>query len=157
MSRFKKKTDKGTPGISTASLPDIVFMLLFFFMVATKMRDASIMVKSNVPQATELVKLEHKNLVMPIFIGQPLKRYQAVYGTSPRVQLGDKFADDPSEIAFFVQKFRAKIPEAQHGMIFASIKGDKDITCGIVSDVKTELRKVGQLKVNYSAKPRPKK
>ncbi len=151
MSKFKKKTDKGLPAVSTASLPDIVFMLLFFFMVATKMRDSSIMVKNVVPEATELVKLEHKNLVNTIYIGVPLPQYQAVYGTAPQIQLGDKFST-PEDIPFFIEKFKAKIPEPQRPMIFTSLKVDGDVTMGIVSDVKTELRKSGQLKLNYSAK-----
>jgi len=155
MSKFKKKTDKGLPAVSTASLPDIVFMLLFFFMVATKMRDSSVMVKNVVPEATELVKLEHKNLVNTIYIGVPLPQYKAVYGSAPRIQLGDKFAE-PEDIPFFIEKFKAKIPEPQRPMIFTSLKVDGDVTMGIVSDVKTELRKSGQLKLNYSAKRRRK-
>jgi len=153
MSKFKKKTNKGTPKVSTASLPDIVFMLLFFFMVATKMRDSSIMVKNVVPAATELVKLEHKNLVNTIYIGVPLPQYKAVYGTAPQIQLGDKFST-PEDIPFFIEKFKAKIPEPQRPMIFTSLKVDGEVTMGIVSDVKTQLRKSGQLKLNYSAKKR---
>jgi len=151
MSKFKKKTNKGTPAVSTASLPDIVFMLLFFFMVATKMRDSSIMVKNVVPFATELVKLEHKNLVNTIYIGVPLPQYKAVYGTAPQIQLGDKFSS-PEDIPFFIEKFKTKIPEPQRPMIFTSLKVDGEVTMGIVSDVKTQLRKSGQLKLNYSAK-----
>lgn len=156
MSKFKKNNEKVTPKISTASLPDIVFMLLFFFMVATKMRDSSVMVKNVVPEATELVKLEHKNLVNTIHIGVPLKQYQAVYGSAPRIQLGDKFANDAAEVGEFIRLFTAKIPEKQRPAIFTSLKVDGDITMGIISDVKTELRKAGQLKLNYSAKARVK-
>ena len=61
MSKFKKDTGKDTPGISTASLPDIVFMLLFFFMVTTVMRETTIMVKQTMPEATEIKKLEKKS------------------------------------------------------------------------------------------------
>lgn len=35
MSKFRKEDKKAAPGVNTSSLPDIVFMLLFFFMVAT--------------------------------------------------------------------------------------------------------------------------
>ncbi len=155
MTKFKKNQEKAKPKISTASLPDIVFMLLFFFMVSTKMRDASVMVENKVPKATELVKLEHKNLVNTIHIGKPLKKYATLYGTAPRIQLGDKFATGVEEIGFFIRTFAAKIPEKQRPAIFTSLKVDSDVTMGIVSDVKTELRKAGQLKLNYSAMPRP--
>lgn len=43
MAKFKKDGKRETPAISTASLPDIVFMLLFFFMVSTTMREVSLM------------------------------------------------------------------------------------------------------------------
>ncbi|MEL6925714.1 MAG: biopolymer transporter ExbD, partial [Bacteroidota bacterium] len=71
MGKFKQKAGKGTPKVSTASLPDIVFMLLFFFMVVTVMRDAELMVQVVVPEATELQKLEKKSLVNYIHIGKP--------------------------------------------------------------------------------------
>ena len=71
MAKFKKDGKKETPAISTASLPDIVFMLLFFFMVATTMREVSLMVSNAMPQATQTVKLEKKSLVSNIYIGKP--------------------------------------------------------------------------------------
>ncbi|MEG0162753.1 MAG: biopolymer transporter ExbD, partial [Mucinivorans sp.] len=49
---FRKK--KNMPGISTASLPDVVFMLLFFFMVSTSMREVELKVDSTPPKASEV-------------------------------------------------------------------------------------------------------
>ena len=92
MSKFRKDSKKDTPGISTASLPDIVFMLLFFFMVTTVMRETTIMVKQSLPQATEIQKLEKKSLVSYIYIGSPVERMQGTYGTKARIQLNDAFA-----------------------------------------------------------------
>ena len=70
MSKFKKKK-KGMPGISTASLPDIVFMLLFFFMVTTVMRETELKIKKpQLPKATEIKKLERKSLVSYIYVGK---------------------------------------------------------------------------------------
>ena len=56
MSRFKKKKGTGTPAMSTASLPDIVFMLLFFFMVTTVMRETTLIVDNKLPKASEVKK-----------------------------------------------------------------------------------------------------
>ena len=153
MSKFKKKQGNAQPAISTASLPDIVFMLLFFFMVVTKMRDTELMVTTNTPQASELTKLEKKTLVNFIFIGRPTVKNQAKYGTKPRIQLGDKFAT-PDDIPLFLEKFKTTVPEGQRSAIISSMKVDGEVTMGIVSDVKTALRKAGQLKINYSAKSR---
>ena len=152
MSMFAKKRGKASPAISTASLPDIIFMLLFFFMVVTKLRDSELKLNVNTPSATELTKLEKKSLVNYIFIGTPTKKYQATYGTSPRIQLGDKFAEI-EEIPKFVEEHRLTVSEKERPAVITSLKVDGKTTMGIITDVKTELRKANQLKVNYSAKP----
>ncbi len=153
MAKFEKKRGKTAPAISTASLPDIIFMLLFFFMTVTVMRNSDLKVKIKIPEATELTKLEKKSLVNFIFIGKPLKNYQAKWGTSPKLQLGDKFADI-NDIPIFLEQHRIKIVEKRRKKIISSLKIDSDVTMGIVSDVKEQLRKSGQLKVNYSASKR---
>lgn len=150
MGKFEKKRGKASPEVSTASLPDIIFMLLFFFMMVTVMRDAELKVDVNTPEATELTKLEKKSLVNYIFIGKPKQSFQATYGTKPRMQLGDKFAT-VDEIPLFLEKHRAKLPENQRQGVTSSLKIDGSVTMGIVADVKTALRKANQLKINYSA------
>lgn len=153
MSKFAKKRGKTKPSVSTASLPDIIFMLLFFFMVVTVLRDAEIKVTVNTPYATELTKLEKKSLVNYLYIGRPMERYQQLYGTKPRLQLGDKISE-VYEIPIFLEKHRVKVSENQRPGITSSLRIDGTATMGIVQDVKTELRKSNQLKVNYSAKKR---
>ena len=81
MSKFKKKKSGGLPAISTASLPDIVFMLLFFFMVATVMRENTLLIKNTLPYADQIEKLDKKDLVMYIYAGAPSDRFQSQYGT----------------------------------------------------------------------------
>lgn len=151
MARIKKDREKGVPAISTASLPDIVFMLLIFFMTVTVMRTGEKLVQVIVPSATQLTKLEEKTLVNQIFIGRPVERYQAVYGTSPRIQLGDRFAD-VKDIPLFLEQHRIKVPLAQKARITTSLEVDGDVSMGIVGDVKTELRKANQLRLNYSVR-----
>ena len=151
MGKFSKKQGKAEPEVSTASLPDIIFMLLFFFMVVTVLRDAELKVGVNTPSATELTKLEEKSLVNYLYIGRPTAQYQKLYGTKPRLQLGDKFSN-VSDIPLFLEKHKIKVPEAKRPRITSSLRVDGEVTMGVVSDVKTELRKSGQLKVDYSAK-----
>jgi biopolymer transport protein ExbD len=153
MSKFQKKRGKSSPAISTASLPDIVFMLLFFFMVVTVLRDSELKVAVVTPQATELTKLEKKSLVNFMFVGKPVLKYRPTYGTKPRLQLGDKFSDF-DEIPLFLEKHKSKLREKERDQITTSLKVDGDVTMGIVTDIKIALRKAGQLKVNYSAKKR---
>lgn len=153
MSKFTKKRGKSSPEVSTASLPDIIFMLLFFFMVVTVMRSSDKMVDVVVPEATELTKLEKKSLVNQIYIGKPMEQYRDIYGSAPRIQLNDKISDE-DDIPIFLEKHKIKVPENQRSKITSSLRVDGEVTMGIVQDVKTALRKANQLKVNYSTRPR---
>jgi biopolymer transport protein ExbD len=147
LGHFKRKK-KGTPAISTASLPDIVFILLFFFMVATRMRETEIKVKQSLPKATEMEKLEKKDLLSYIYIGAPAESFQKEFGSAPRLQLNDRLATT-SDVIDFVASEKAKMrPELQNAIIIG-IKCDKDADLGILSDVKTELRKANALKITY--------
>lgn len=149
MSKFKKKKDGGQPAISTASLPDIVFMLLFFFMVTTVMREVTLKVKVSTPQATEVNKLERKSLVSYIYIGEPIKALQSQFGTAPRIQLNDAFATK-KDIIQFVESEREQTDPVEVPLMTFSLKVDKEAKMGIVTDVKQELRKANALKINYS-------
>lgn len=151
MSKFKKSTGGGTPAISTASLPDIVFMLLFFFMVTTVMREVTLLVENTKPYATEIKKLEKKNLVTYIYVGKPKKKLQAQVGTEPRIQLNDSFAR-LGEIQQYVIEERNAINEAERPLMTVSIKADEDVKMGLVGDIKQELRKAEALKINYSTR-----
>lgn len=149
MSVFKKKNKGSLPAISTASLPDIVFMLLFFFMVATVMRDNELMIENALPKADQVTKLEKKDRVMFIYIGKPHERYQQTLGSSDIIQLNDRVATS-NEISEFVKKERAARNPELEKVLTASLKVDKNSKMGIVGDVKQELRKVEQYKVNYT-------
>lgn len=146
MSKFSRKGKKGQPAISTASLPDIIFMLLFFFMVVTVMREDDPKVKISKPNATEIEKLEKKSLVDYINIGPPT---DPRYGTEPKIQLDDAFAE-VSDIPLWIKANRERRDEAEQPLITTSMKVDRDTRMGIVTDVKQELRESNALKINYS-------
>ena len=151
MSKLKKKKTGDFPAISTASLPDIVFMLLFFFMVATVMRENTLLIKNTLPYADQVEKLDKKDLVMYIYAGQPSKEFQSKYGTESRIQLNDKFAD-VKDIAAFVAAERASKREELVPFLITALKVDKDANMGLIGDIKQELRKVNALKINYTTK-----
>jgi biopolymer transport protein ExbD len=148
MGRFKEKKSASMPKISTASLPDIVFILLCFFMVSTTMRETTLIVKVRLPEASEVQKLEKKSLVSFIYVGQPIKN---MYGTESRIQLNDQFATI-QDIQAFIATEREARDEADRRLITTSIKADRDTRMGIVSDIKQELRKSGAFKINYSSR-----
>ena len=151
MSKFKKKKTGDLPAISTASLPDIVFMLLFFFMVATVMRDSTLMVKNILPAADQIQKLDKKNRVMYIYAGKPSSRYSDKYGTQARIQLNDKFST-VGEIGAFVLAERASKRQELQNVLTTALKVDGDTKMGLITDIKQELRKVNALKINYTTR-----
>jgi len=148
MARFKKAKKSGVQKINTSSLPDIIFMLLFFFMVTTVMREVTLIVKIQPPEATEVQKLERKSLVSYIYIGEPKKES---FGTKPRIQLNDQFAK-VSDIPSFITSERQARDEADRKFITTSLRVDGNIKMGIVTDVKQELRRSGAFKINYSTR-----
>jgi len=148
MGKFRKNKEKGTPQVTTAALPDIIFMLLFFFMVSTVMRTESLLVKIKAPGATEVQKLEKKSLVSYINIGPPK---QDNLGTKARIQLNDSFAR-VSDVREFILAEREKLDEADRQFMTTALKIDQDTKMGIVTDVKQELRQVGAFKINYNTR-----
>lgn len=151
MSKFKKDVEKEVPGISSGSLSDIVFMLLFFFMVTTQFRESENKVMVKVPEASESVKLERKDLNSYVNIGTPIRALQGQYGTESRIQLNDSFAD-VDDIRDFIAAERDSKSEADRQFMTVSIKADQDVRMGIVTDVKQELRRCSALKIMYSAR-----
>ena len=147
MAVMKKKRKGGIPPISTASLPDVIFMILFFFMISTSMREMDVLVKTVLPNATEVSKLEKKQLVSYIYIGQPMDTEQ---GTAPRIQLNDKFSQ-PKDILDFVASERDKLSEADRQAMTVMIKADKNTRMGMVAEVKMQLRVANALKISYAA------
>ena len=91
MAKFNRGGKKEVPPLATTSLPDIVFMLLFFFMATTQLREETALVTVKLPQASEIAKLERKDLASYINIGSPVLSKQAEYGTDARIQLNDSF------------------------------------------------------------------
>ncbi len=149
MAKFKKKTNTSEE-IPTSALPDIIFMLLFFFMVTTVMRENTLMVENKLPAATQLTKLEQKSLVSYIYIGKPKEVDK--FGKEPRIQLNDALFT-PDEIPMFVLSEKDKLDEAERDKITMSLKVDKEAKMGIVTDVRQQLREANALKVNYSSLP----
>ena len=151
MAVMKKSGDKKeVPAISTASLPDVIFMILFFFMVSTTMREQEVMVRYKLPQATEVTKLEKKSLVSYVNIGVPVSHMQAKFGTAPRIQLNDSFKT-AKDIGDFIGAERDQLNEADRAQMTVSIKADQYTKMGIVTDVKQELRRANALKITYAA------
>ena len=147
---FKKRyQNKTLPPVSTASLPDIVFMLLFFFMTVTTVKNQNIIVENNLPIAEQISKLEKKDRVIEIFVGKPNQNIQDKYGNEPVIQLDTKIKR-VDEVADYVLAELAKKPEGIRNLVTVSLKVDQDASLGLVTDIKEQLREINVLKINYT-------
>lgn len=147
MAKFKKKT-KTSENIPTSALPDIIFMLLFFFMVTTVLRENEILVEQKIPQATQLQKLEKKTLISYLYVGRP--KNTGLYGTEPRVQANDVLINT-KDIILWVNQEKDKLSEVERDQITISMKADRDVKMGPVSDIQFELREADARKLLYAA------
>lgn len=155
MSRFKTTQNREVPGLNLAALPDLIFTVLFFFMIVTHMREVTPKVHYEVPQGTEVEK-ERKAGVVYLFIGKPVDEQGRVVDSDTRIQLNDHYvtvAQIPEEI----NKEREKMAEDERQRMTISIRADRDTEMGIINDVKQALRRAGALNINYSATDRSKK
>lgn len=151
MAKFKKKKDGELPQASTAALPDIVFMLLFFFMTVTVMKNSDLMVDNKLPSARSVEKLDKKNdKVIYIYAGKPSSRYQDKHGTEAKIQLNDKLAD-VSDLRQFIYTEIMQRPEDIQPIMMTALKVDQKTNMGVVSDIKEELREANMLKIVYTA------
>ena len=144
-----KKGKKEVPKLSTSSLPDVIFMILFFFMVSTSMREKDVIVTNVLPQATESTRLDKKNLIS-IYVGVPLDQ-QNVAGSAPRIQLNDSF-QSTAAIRDFIASEVERRDEAERSKLTVNLRVDENSTMGIVTDVKQELRKAQANKISYAAR-----
>ncbi len=148
MSRFSKNGGREMPEMNTSSLPDLIFTILFFFMIVTSMREVTLKVKFTVPAGTELEKLEKKSAVSFIYVGPPTDQLRATMGSGTRIQLNDRFAE-PKEVMDFIAEERTTMTDQAAQTV--SLKVDEKTQMGYIIDIKEVLRKSWALKINYSA------
>lgn len=151
MSKFTKKKSGELPAISTASLPDIVFMLLFFFMVVTVLRDDNLLVQNTLPKADQVEKLK-KDRSVYIYAGKPSSRFEERYGTEPKIQIGDKYTD-LSNLKFALTESRQKLLPELQDKVMVALKVDEKTNTGMVTDIKQLLRDLNMLKIIYITSP----
>ena len=151
MAKFGRSGKKDVPGLTTASMSDIVFMLLFFFMVTTQLRETENKVMVRLPEASQSAKLERKDLAAYINVGPPVQHLQAQYGNDARIQLNDSFRS-VDDIRDFIATERESKSEADRQFMTVAIKADENVRMGIITDIKQDLRRCSALKIMYAAR-----
>jgi len=149
MSRFKRTVKREVPGLNLAAMPDLIFTVLFFFMIVTHMRDVTPLVRYEVPQGTELEKVR-KAGTLYLFVGRPLDAQGRPQSDSVCIQLNDRLVTI-GQLPAEIQKERALMSEEDRQRLTVSLRADRDVEMGIISEVKTALRRAGALNINYSA------
>jgi biopolymer transport protein ExbD len=151
MGKFNKTGKREMPTLNTSSLPDLIFTMLFFFMIVTTLREVTLKVEFKVPQGTELEKLEKKSLVTFIYVGKPTQEFRKKMGSESRIQLNDSYAE-VAEIQDYIIQERSSMKEEDQPFMTVSLKIDQETKMGVVTDIKQALRQAYALKINYSAK-----
>lgn len=149
MSMFKHRM-REVPGLNTSSLPDLIFSVLFFFMIVTHMRKVTLKVEYQVPQGKELTRLTKKSAVSYIYIGKPVGASKRETSEQTAIQLNDKYAT-PAEVMDYMSAEKKRMSAEDQQLMTVSIKADKDTKMGVITDVKQALRQAKALKINYSA------
>ena len=150
MSRFKRQRPRTVPALNVASLPDLIFTVLFFFMIVTHMRNDEVQVRLQVPEGNEVRKLANKSSVVNIYIGRQVNEETGRQGEDWLVQLNGDLVK-PEELPARIEQIRATMsPElAEH--LTVSLRADRHTPMGIIQDVKKALQQSYALRINYSA------
>ena len=146
MRRQFHRPDHSVPALNMASLPDLIFTVLFFFMIVTHIRDVEKQVQYQVPAGTEVEKAQHKSSVVHIYIGLPIDGSTDHY----RIQLNNQLAT-ANEIAQFIDHERRHMSPEDQERLTVSIEADRDVPMSIINEVKQALRKSYALNVSYAA------
>ena len=141
--QIRRKKHRSVPGLNMASMPDLIFTVLFFFMIVTHMRNETVKVKLQVPQGTEVTKASNKFSTINIYIGRNH------YGDT-QIQVNDRMCS-LEQVGALVQNFKANLSEESQENLIINLRADRNTDMGIVNDLKKELRNVGALTIRYSA------
>ncbi len=142
---FKRKVENHlVPGLNTASLPDLIFTVLFFFMIVTNMRQDDVRVRIIEPNGQELTQMQRKNFVTNIYIGKLIKK------DNIQIQIDNTFMRSEEITIYMKQKMKGMKTEDITKMI-VNIKADRNTPMSIIKQIKESLRRAGTLKIHYSA------
>lgn len=147
---LQNRRRRSMPVLNTSSLPDLIFTVLFFFMVATHMRKVTLKVDYTVPQGTQLTRLTKKSAVTYIYIGSPVGAKVAGGAPESRIQINDKYVS-AADIAACMSAEKRRMSAEDRLRMTVSVKADGATPMSLINEVKMALRKANVRKINYSA------
>lgn len=141
--KIRRRKHRNVPSLNMASMPDLIFTVLFFFMIVTHMRTETPKVGMKVPEGKELTKPARKRAITNLYIGTDNN------GTT-RIQIGEHFVT-MDMVGNYIQSIYSSLSDEDRELYTINIKADRYIPMGVITDVKQELRKAGTLNIRYSA------
>ena len=155
-SMFHDRRRHGVPSLNVASMPDLIFTVLFFFMIVTHMRSDEVKVRLEVPAGSEVKKLTGHPAIINIYIGSQesgVRRQESGVRSQDNTWLVQLNGDlvSPSEIPARINAIRSKLSPENAERLTVSFRADRHAPMGLVSDVKQALQQAYALKINYSA------
>lgn len=141
--RLHRRSKRGVPTLNTAALPDLIFTVLFFFMIVTHMRNSDVKVRYEVPKGTDLSKVAHKSAITYLYIGKDTKGQTTIQVNNDIVEL--------SKLASVLKAEKDKLPEDEQDYHTVSVKADRDTPLSVIAAVKATLSQANTLQVSYSA------
>ena len=137
MQSMFRRTSHELPGLNMASMPDLIFTVLFFFMIVTHMRHDDVKVRYQVPAGTEVQKLQQKSAVINVYV------------SASQIQVNNQLTD-LDHLSGLIEAERKKLSEDNAERLTVSLRADKQTPMGVIADVKEALQKSFALRINYS-------
>lgn len=154
MGIFKKNFQKNdVPKLNTASLPDLIFTVLFFFMIVTQMRHGDVLVRFTQPNGTELTKLSQKSSATYIYVGKDMNNDNENdndNGNGYTIQIDNQIVS-PEQVYSYMIKKTENMTEAEKSKVVINLKADKNVPMSIILNIKESLKKANTRLVHYSA------
>ncbi|WP_428234937.1 ExbD/TolR family protein [Gracilimonas sp.] len=148
MAHFKKRNAGSKQEVPTSAMPDVVFMLLFFFMVTTVLREVTLKVRVNLTQAENIEKIEQKRLLSYVYIGP--ERLPGNKLGEDKVQIDDAIVEDIGGIRTLMYDKLREQPK-----LIVSLRVDENSEFGLLTDVQEELKQASTFRINYSTRREP--
>ena len=160
-----RRRERSVPGLNTAALPDLIFTVLFFFMIVTHMRDVEPLVSCDVPCGKEVERLGHKSAVAHIYVGRPASLTPPPSAATPGavmrgdgrtvkdtfcIQLNNRLAT-VADIREYIDGERERMSPDDRTHMVVNLKADRDVPMSLVADIKQALRQSFALRISYAA------
>ncbi len=124
-------------------MPDLIFTVLFFFMIVTHMRTETPRLAIDVPQGTNLTKPQHRRYITTLYVGKDV-------AGATQVQIGEKIIP-LEDVGIVVSNIKRTLNDEDAEYFTINIRADKGTKMGVITDIKQQLRKAGALKIRYNA------